>query len=150
MLNRGRVSTGADHRKTNQARDDVGLHVSLTRRPPVITCPTRRKSCRVGSGTGSGVNVHGGERMTPPDFVSAVILVCRHPAVRRYASTNTPNQPQSNEVGRIRLAESCYFAFVPLIGAPHFLHEVVLYGSTQLSVPHFPQRILSLDIIIPK
>jgi hypothetical protein len=37
------------------------------------------------------------------------------------------------------------------MGAPHFLHEVVLHGLTQLSVPHFPHRIFSsaISIILP-
>ena len=35
---------------------------------------------------------------------------------------------------------------VPLIGAPHFLHDVVLKGFTQLSVPQLPHLIFSLAI----
>jgi len=40
-----------------------------------------------------------------------------------------------------------YLAFVPLIGAPHFSHAVVLKGSTQLSLPHLPHFIFSFAII---
>ena len=36
-----------------------------------------------------------------------------------------------------------YLALVPLIGAPHFLHDVTLNGLTQFSVPHRPHLIFS-------
>jgi len=40
-----------------------------------------------------------------------------------------------------------YYAFVPLIGAPHFLQAVVLKTLTQLSVLHLPHVIFSSAIV---
>jgi hypothetical protein len=58
----------------------------------------------------------------------------------------TPELKKNHGYSRVPLdafVRQAYFAFVPLIGAPHFLQEVVLKGSTQLSVLQFPHRIFS-------